>query len=139
MTVHAQHNGHDIYLDTEANVWRFRDIGNVVNHERACSRCGLAPVQIRLHHPTPTHKRTTAGVDACLGPLLQALNDGGMQTIASCCGHGGPWGAVILEDHRELLVFPTLAARCEFMDRTPPDMAVPFAFPASVQRGEGRG
>lgn len=27
-------------------------------------------------------------VDACIAPLLQALNDAGIQTIDSCCGHG---------------------------------------------------
>ncbi len=27
-------------------------------------------------------------VDACLGRLVQVLNDYGIETIASCCGHG---------------------------------------------------
>jgi len=45
------------------------------------------PKIIRLHHPTP-RGFTTAEVDTCIAPLIQALNDGGFQTIASCCGHG---------------------------------------------------
>jgi len=27
-------------------------------------------------------------IDACLAPLIQTLNDFGVRTIASCCGHG---------------------------------------------------
>lgn len=27
-------------------------------------------------------------VDACIAPLIQMLNDYGIETIACCCGHG---------------------------------------------------
>lgn len=27
-------------------------------------------------------------VDACIAPLVQMLNDYGIETLASCCGHG---------------------------------------------------
>lgn len=60
---------------------------------------------IRLHHPTP-RGFTTAGVDACIAPLIQALNDGGFQTIASCCGHGIRPAFIALEDGRELILMP---------------------------------
>lgn len=28
------------------------------------------------------------GIDACIAPLVKALNDAGITTVASCCGHG---------------------------------------------------
>lgn len=42
--------------------------------------------------------------DPCLEPLVRALNDGGLQTIASCCGHGHRPGTVILADGRWLVL-----------------------------------
>lgn len=44
--------------------------------------------------------------DPCLLPLIQALNDGGQYTIASCCGHNRRPGWVAFVDGRELLVIP---------------------------------
>ena len=45
--------------------------------------------------------------DPCLIPLVKALNDGGVRTIASCCGHGHvPFGSIALADGRELLILP---------------------------------
>lgn len=44
--------------------------------------------------------------DPCLEPLIRALNDGGLQTVASCCGHGRRLGIVALADGRELVIAP---------------------------------
>lgn len=30
----------------------------------------------------------TAKIDSCIAPLIQMLNDCGIQTVSSCCGHG---------------------------------------------------
>ena len=46
-------------------------------------------------------------VDRCIAPLVRALNQGGMKTSASCCGHGNRPGSIILEDGRELCLFPS--------------------------------
>lgn len=27
-------------------------------------------------------------VDSCIAPIVAALNDGGIPTVGSCCGHG---------------------------------------------------
>ena len=48
--------------------------------------------------------------DPCLSPLVKALNEGGMPTIASCCGHGTHYGSVVLADWRVLMVLPNLAS-----------------------------
>lgn len=102
MTATSFASGHPVYFD--GTVWRFKDTNDVVNHERACSHCGLAPVLVKLCRPTAQRGLTEAGVDACIAPLVQALNDGGIQTVASCCGHGRMPGRVILEDGRDVLV-----------------------------------
>lgn len=44
--------------------------------------------------------------DPCLTPLIKALNDGGLRTVASCCGHDHRPGSVMLDDGRVLLILP---------------------------------
>lgn len=43
-------------------------------------------------------RRKVIGVDACIAPLVAALNSAGITTVASCCGHGHIPGQVILGD-----------------------------------------
>lgn len=58
----------------------------------------LPDTKIRLHHPSPSGK-TVGYSDPCIAPLVQTLNDGGFQTIASCCGHGRNFASnVLFED-----------------------------------------
>lgn len=52
---------------------------------------------VKLHHTT-SRGFNEAGADPCISSLVQALNDGGFQTIASCCGHDRIPGNVIFED-----------------------------------------
>lgn len=42
--------------------------------------------------------------DPCIEPLIRALNDGGLATVASCCGHGSNPGWVMLGLHGPTLV-----------------------------------
>lgn len=58
---------------------------------------------VRLAHPR-SDGAATAGVDPCIAPIVQALNDAGIQTLASCCGHGHRPGSIVLEDGREILI-----------------------------------
>lgn len=48
--------------------------------------------------------------DPCIAPLVKALNDGGLPTVASCCGHGERPGKIALKDGRELFIMPTFEA-----------------------------
>lgn len=50
--------------------------------------------------------RPAVWCDPCLEPLIRALNDGGVRTVASCCGHGKQPGNVALADGRELVIAP---------------------------------
>jgi len=42
--------------------------------------------------------------DECIQPLVQCLNDYGLQTIASCCGHSKRPTLISLKDGREILM-----------------------------------
>lgn len=44
------------------------------------------------------------GVDRCIVPLVKALNDAGIKTVASCCGHEKLHGNIVLADGRELFI-----------------------------------
>ena len=45
-------------------------------------------------------------IDSCIAPIVKALNNGGIKTIASCCGHGNRWGNIILSTGQELIIAP---------------------------------
>lgn len=47
-----------------------------------------------------------ADVDTCIAPIVQALNNIGIETVASCCGHGKSFGNIALKDGRELIICP---------------------------------
>lgn len=47
----------------------------------------------------------TVWCDPCLAPLIRVLNNGGIGTIASCCGHGEYPGWVMLTDGRFIDVY----------------------------------
>ena len=44
--------------------------------------------EVSLCVPTPVQGRTMVKIDSCIAPLVQMLNDYGVETTASCCGHG---------------------------------------------------
>lgn len=46
-------------------------------------------------------------IDKCLIPFIEALNNIGLKTIASCCGHGRRPGSIALEDGKEIAIFET--------------------------------
>ncbi len=37
-------------------------------------------------------------IDACLAPVIQALNEAGVFTASCCCGHGEIDGSIVLHD-----------------------------------------
>lgn len=54
--------------------------------------------------------KPTVWCDPCIAPIVRALNDGGLPTIASCCGHHGGVGRITLADGRELFLVPDFEA-----------------------------
>lgn len=43
-------------------------------------------------------------VDRCIAPLVRALQDGGIDMLGSCCGHGHSPGQIVLADGRRLVI-----------------------------------
>jgi len=46
-------------------------------------------------------------IDWCIHHIVAALNAGGVQTVASCCGHGKKDGIITLSDGRTLTITVT--------------------------------
>lgn len=44
------------------------------------------------------------GIDACIAPIVKALQGGGIDMRASCCGHGVAAGRIDLADGRTLWI-----------------------------------
>ena len=45
-----------------------------------------------------------AETDRCIAPLVGALQEGGIDMRASCCGHGKVDGSILLQDGRTLMI-----------------------------------
>lgn len=54
-------------------------------------------------------RKKIIAVDQCIAPIVRALNKSGIETVASCCGHGKHLGDIMLADGRELLIAPDFA------------------------------
>ena len=63
----------------------------------------------RLSHNGAAYGKVV-DIDRCIAPLVEALNGGGIRTVASCCGHGKGMGNIALEDGRELEICPDFKA-----------------------------
>lgn len=48
--------------------------------------------------------KSTVWCDPCIAPIVKALNDAGICTVASCCGHKRRPGVIALADGRELFI-----------------------------------
>ena len=46
----------------------------------------------------------TAHIDACIAPLVKAMNEIGMETVSCCCGHGKHRPCINLADGRALVI-----------------------------------
>jgi len=43
-------------------------------------------------------------IDSCITPIVKALQEGGIDMRASCCGHGNGNGKILLQDGRNLII-----------------------------------
>lgn len=55
-------------------------------------------------HVTDVEVWHTVAIDECIAPIVDALNQAGALTVASCCGHGKQPGSIVLRDGRELTI-----------------------------------
>lgn len=63
----------------------------------------LVPIPANLSH-TGKFRWCRKGVDSCIAPIVQALNDAGIYTSGCCCGHGKEEGTIFLHDGRILKI-----------------------------------
>lgn len=71
-------------------------------------------VEVTLCKARPFSGREKVWVDSCLAPLVQALNDHGVETIGSCCGHGRETGTVVIaQKDGAVVTLSVRAARSE--------------------------
>jgi len=96
MTVKSQSRGHETIC--KDNQWAYAD-GYSHEEGRPCKECGNKPFVLRING-------RSADIDYCIVPIVKALNDAGMFTVASCCGHGKQPGVIILKDRREVFIMP---------------------------------
>ena len=55
---------------------------------------------------TGEDRKKMVDIDSCIFPIIKALNDGMVVTIACCCGHGKRPGSIVLADGREFIIAP---------------------------------
>lgn len=60
-------------------------------------------VPAHLSH-TGVERKAEKGIDSCIADIVKALNEGGVLTTGSCCGHGKKDGSILLADGRELVI-----------------------------------
>ena len=53
---------------------------------------------------TGKDRRAVRQIDACIAPIVDALNKLGLRTDVSCCGHGKVPGEIVLHDGRKLTI-----------------------------------
>lgn len=61
------------------------------------------PIPAELSH-TGKFRWDYKDIDSCIAPIVQALNDAGIYTAQSCCGHGKGDGEILLHDGRIIVI-----------------------------------
>ena len=67
-----------------------------------CNGCG-GDKTFKNQCPMPIGRRVR-NIDKCIALIVAALNSSGIETIASCCGHGKQKGRIDLIDGRVLFI-----------------------------------
>lgn len=67
------------------------------------------PIPAEMSH-TEEFRWDTKPVDACIAPIVQALNDARIYTSGCCCGHGERTGEIFLHDGRVLVIMSSFKA-----------------------------
>lgn len=93
------------------NYWVYEDTGKRVPERiiRPCPHCGEKPVGVRVKIPADLSHTGKAywkvvAIDHCIAPIVEALQQAGINMKGSCCGHGKREGSIVLQDGRELVI-----------------------------------
>lgn len=70
-----------------------------------CEKCDVPGSKLTYENQAclPINGRVT-NVDWCIHHIVASLNAGGIETVASCCGHGKIDGRIDLKDGRILII-----------------------------------
>lgn len=60
-------------------------------------------IPAHLSH-TGVQRQDVKDIDSCIAGIVRALNNAGIVTVASCCGHGKRPGNIALSDGREIII-----------------------------------
>lgn len=77
--------------------------------------------------------KPTVWCDPCIAPLVKTLNDAGLHTVWSCCGHGRRPAQIGLRDGREVVILAN-ASEANRIEGLWPDINAPE--PTFLQRFE---
>jgi hypothetical protein len=80
--------------------------------ESDCSHCDGAGGKVTFENQAslPLNGKVQC-IDWCIHQIVAALNAGGVETVASCCGHGEKRGRIDLADGRTLYIENTEPTR----------------------------
>lgn len=94
MTATAQVNGWSVHWHNGR--WVFSDTMEPIDSRRPCRSCSRHALRVSVG-------ARSACVDACIAPIVEALNAAGVRTTSSCCGHGLKPGFIKLATRRECM------------------------------------
>jgi hypothetical protein len=100
--------------------------------------CGNAACNLEREAKMVVIARDEAGrpsvwCDPCLAPVIRALNDAGIATVASCCGHGRRPPTIALASGQWLVIAPDNDTRLRIERLFATDInGVALAAPAEV-------
>ena len=72
------------------------------------------------HQRTLTINGKVECIDSCIYDIVKGLNESGLHTIASCCGHGNQPTNIMLKDGREIFIAPDWATARKVAAAFPP-------------------
>ena len=92
------------------NKWIYLDTGEPIeDSDRPCANCGRKAINVKVKIPEDSAYSEnsywkTEKIDACIAPIIKALQDRGIDMCYSCCGHGKADGRIGLQDGRALII-----------------------------------
>ena len=109
MTAHSHSRGNDIRYNEPEQKWQSSSSGSDEIDKIPCRKCGKLPINVVCKISADLscdgkEKWKTCAIDACISPIVKALQDGGIDMLGCCCGHGETTGSIALQDGRTLLI-----------------------------------
>ena len=95
--------GHKILWMWRLKKWVYADNKKSINKSRPCKNCCEFPILVKVKIPadlssTGEEEWKIDQIDACIAPIVKALQEGEIDMRGSCCGHGIMDGDIHLQD-----------------------------------------